>query len=152
MLAKHRAAIGGGSRVLRSIFIGLGALPALGQVVAVLAAEEAPEDGDPQGFGGLVFLRLRVLGDGLLLLFRGGAVVIVSWRGGGHFRGVDVAVVVARGTVVATSWLGAFRVVHRWIVKRPRLSKSGPDLSSSRCVEAVRSNPYFVDKPVLPPS
>ena len=114
--------------------VGLGALPALGQVVAVLAAVETLEDGDPQGFGGLVFLRLRVLGEGLSRLFRGGAVVVMSWRGGGHFRGVGVVVVVARGTVVATSWLGAFRVVHRWIVKLPRFPKSGPDfVASSWC-------------------
>ena len=84
--------------------VGLGALSALGQVVAELAAVEALEDGNPEGFRGLLLLQLRVLLDAGLLLFRGSATVIVSWRGRGHFRGVVVAVVVvvARGTV-ATS-------------------------------------------------
>ena len=75
----------------------------------MLAAEEALEDGDPQGFRALVLV-LRVFDEGLL--FRGGAVVIVS-LGGGRVVVVVVVVVVARGTVVAMSCFSVLRVVHR---------------------------------------
>ena len=90
--------------------VGLGALPALGQVVAVLAAVEALEDGDPQGFRArfLFLLHVVVFNDGLLLLFRGAAVA-----GGAHGRGAAGALaVVARGPV-ATSGLAVVGVVHR---------------------------------------
>ena len=91
--------------------VGLGALPALGQVVAVLAAVEALEDGDPQGFRArfLALLHVVVFNDGLLLLlFRAAAVA-----GGAHGRGAAGALaVVARGPV-ATSGLAVVGVVHR---------------------------------------
>ena len=98
--------------------VGLGALSALGQVVAALAAVEALEDGDPQGLRATLSLRLRVFDDGLLLLLllRGGAVVMVSLPGGGRgsVGGVVVVAIVARGFIA--SWLGVFRVVHRHVV------------------------------------
>ena len=68
----------------------LRALPALGQVVAVLAAVEAFEDRDPQGLrAGLL---LGVLDD--VVLFAG---AVTWWRRAG---GGLVCVVVARGAVV----------------------------------------------------
>ena len=63
-------------RVLLPVFplaVGLGALSAVGQAVAVLAAGEAFEDGDPQGFRALFLLVRHVSDHGLL--FCGGAMV-----------------------------------------------------------------------------
>ena len=96
--------------------VGLGALPALGQVVAVLAAVEALEDGDPQGFRVrfLSLLHVVVFNEGLvlllllLLLFRGAAVVSACRGGAG---GGGAARVVACGPV-ATSGLAVVRFVH----------------------------------------
>ena len=72
--------------------VGLGALPALGQVVAVLAAVEALEDGDPKGLLRAFLLRV-VVGDNIALL-RGAAITsaLIGGRGGGGG-------VVARGAV-----------------------------------------------------
>ena len=73
--------------------VGLGALPALGQVVTVLAALETLDDGDPQALLLDVFLLFRdVLGDGV----RRGAAVRYLLRVG--------STRVARRTVRMKGW------------------------------------------------
>ena len=76
--------------------VGLGALPALGQVVAVLAAEEVPEDGDPQGFRALSpsFSSPPCLSRGVVVRVvpQRGVAVIVSVLDGGRGRVGSVVV------------------------------------------------------------
>ena len=83
--------------------VGLGALAALGQVMAVVAAMKALEDGDPKRFGAVILFRRHR--DGLLFLFRSGAVVSSLGGSGGRgpAGGVVAVAVVARGRFLSVA-------------------------------------------------